>query len=483
MHKVVVGENLITANNGEKLSEVLLREGFSVVHPCGGRGTCGKCKVLVDGVEELSCKYRITKDIVVELPEREEIVSEVGGLPTDAKDRGTAFAVPGNADTSNVQDECLVLDIGTTTLALALVSLKEKKPVCVLTRTNPQRRFGADVISRIEYSNKNSVKELQRVLTEEINRMIEELGVKRIHRLYASGNTTMLHIFLGESCETLGVAPYRPVFLERREVTGKSVNIPAVGEIVTLPSVATFVGADVVAGMNYVGLPPEGKYHLLIDLGTNAEIVLYSGKEALCTAAAAGPCFEGANISCGMSATAGAISAFSFDSEGNPEIVTIGGKEPKGLCGTGLVDVMAALLRAGVIDETGYMEEEQYPLAENVFLSQDDIRQFQLAKSAVYAAILSLMQKQGVSAEDIEGMYISGGFSAKLNIDHAVEVGLLPGELKEKCIAVGNSGLLGSVCYALGQNDLSAYTENTVYVDLAASAVFSDLFVQNMMFE
>ncbi len=470
MYKVAVGEKIIMAEHGELLSGLLIREGFFVLHPCGGKGNCGKCRVLVDGREELSCEYRIEGDIVVELPKKEEIASE----------QCAAQSVYG---TVTAEEQCLVLDIGTTTLALALVFAAGGKVQRVITGTNPQRQFGADVISRIEYCNRNSVGELQAVLLNEIKRMTGELGVIKVPCMYVTGNVTMLHIFLGECCETLGVAPYKPVFLERRELTGESLGICAVEKIITLPSIAAFTGADAVAGMNYIGLPGAGKYNLLIDLGTNAEVVLYSEKEAVCTSAAAGPCFEGANISCGMSATDGAVFSFSFDKDGKPEVGTIGESEPRGICGTGLIDVIAALLKAGIIDETGYMESGQYRLTEKVFISQEDIRQFQLAKSAVYAAVRSIMGQQGISYDDIAGLYISGGFSAKLNIESAIAVGLLPAELKEKCVAIGNSALLGAIRYACGADDLSAYIDNARYADLSVSTEFADLFIQNMMFE
>jgi uncharacterized 2Fe-2S/4Fe-4S cluster protein (DUF4445 family) len=216
---------------------------------------------------------------------------------------------------------------------------------------------------------------------------------------------------------------------------------------------------------------------LLIDLGTNAEIVLFSEKSALCTAAAAGPCFEGANISCGMSATSGAVYSYSED-----KIKTISDAPAKGICGTGLVDIIAYLLDKEIMDETGYMEDD-FEIAEGVSINQADIRQYQLAKSAVYSAIITLLQMKNITFDDIDKMYISGGFSAKINIENAVKTGLLPKELKNKCIAIKNSSLLGTVKYACEKNDLAIYIDNSTYVDLSANPTFSDLFIENMMFE
>ena len=222
----------------------------------------------------------------------------------------------------------------------------------------------------------------------------------------------------------------------------------------------------------------SGKHDLLIDLGTNAEVVLFSEKDALCTAAAAGPCFEGANISCGMSATAGAISAYGEDG-----IKTIADAKPLGICGTGLVDVIAVLLERGEIDETGFMECESYTLSEGVTLEGGDVRQYQLAKSAVNSAILTLMKLKNVGFEDISNMYISGGFSAKINIKNAVKTGLLPKELESKCVTLNNSSLLGAVKYAFEQNELSCLLDGARYIDLSSDPDFSELFIENMMFE
>lgn len=460
MRKIKIDGEILFAEDGEILSDILIKNRKSIEHPCGGRGVCGKCTVLVDGKKELSCQYKITHDIEVEIPKKEEILSVTG-----ADESGKI--------TKNL---CFVLDIGTTTLALALVSIDEKKIVKVITRTNPQRIFGADVMTRIDFCRKNGVSELQKILLDEIDEMVKEFGISEIGKMYVSGNTTMLHTFSGVDCSSMGVAPYTPVFLESRHI--KSEKVGGVDEIITLPSISSFVGADLVAGLNFTEKPQKGRYNLLIDLGTNAEIILYSENKILCTAAAAGPCFEGANISCGMSAVEGAICLY-----GKGKIETIGNTTAKGICGTGLIDLIAELLFDGTIDETGFMECEEFSVTEEVYLTQGDVRQFQLAKSAVYSAVLSLIKNENISFEDIDKAYISGGFSAKMNISNAVKSGLIPKELKEKCVPINNSSLLGTVKFALENNDLSSFLENAEYVDLSSDKYFSDLFIENMIFE
>ena len=459
MHKVEINNRTAYANDGDLLSDVIMRSGGRVSHPCGGKGICKKCLVKVNGKDELSCRYAIRSDITVTFDEEDKIISETGAAATAEK----------------TEKLCLALDIGTTTLALALVSADSGNIIRVTTKNNPQRVFGADVMSRIEYCRKNGVDGLHRPLVDAVNYMIAELDAENLDML-VSGNVTMLHTFFGIDCSSIGVAPYTPAFLAGRTVSGEKIGLN-VGSVTALPSVHSFVGADIVAGLNYVGLPKKGKYNLLVDLGTNAEIVLFDESSALCTSAAAGPCFEGANISCGMSATEGAVYEYA-----QGKIKTVGNVSPKGICGTGLVDVVAELIKIGTVDETGFMECESLEIADGVEITQADIREYQLAKSAVCSAIITLVKQKSITFDDIETVYISGGFSARINIENATATGLLPRELKEKCVAVNNSSLLGTVKYAAEKNDLSLFTENAVYVDLAASTDFSELFIKNMMF-
>lgn len=448
MAKVILEKKEYFSPEGILLSDFLQQNGIAVAHPCGGRGTCGKCTVWVNGQKERSCRYRIQGDITVQLPSAEEIFSPV------EKAEGESIGV-------------LVLDIGTTTLALAEVSAAGE-PLRVITRTNPQRSFGADVISRIEYCIKNGPELLQKVLLEELSALLKG---REGAALYVAGNTTMLHLLFGVDPSPMGAAPYTPAFLgERRQ----ELPLP-IKNVIALPGISAFVGADLVAGLLALEPPAEGKYHLLVDLGTNAEILLYSREAVFCTAAAAGPCFEGANITCGMSASNGAVCAYSEQG-----YQTIGGDEPIGICGTGLIDLVATLVRQGIIDETGYLEEDFY-LTSAVRLTAGDVRAFQLAKAAVYAGILALMKRAGVSFEQIDRLYLAGGFSTAVNRENAAAVGLLPRELKEKVSAAGNSSLRGAARYAAGAS-IPDSLENARYIDLSADADFAELFMENMDF-
>ena len=444
------------AGEGELLSQLLMRYGIESPHPCSGRGTCQKCKLLVDGEYVLSCKYRINGDITVTLPRPKGIsVKEVE--PT----LSPAFTA---------------LDIGTTTLIMANVS-SDGRIIKKASATNPQSVFGADVISRIEQCEKHSLKALRDPLIQRINDMIRALGAPT-ERMYVAANATMLHIFANEDCSSIGRAPYTAKFLSLTEKSASELGIHGVESITLLPSAHAFVGADILAGLACTEMPSCGKYSLFIDLGTNAEIVLFSKDKAICTAAAAGPCFEGSSIECGMSALKGAVCSFTL--EGSEKLIeTVDGEKPSGICATGLIDLVFELLRIGEIDESGYLESNYY-LSDGVYLSPADVRQLQLAKSAVRSAIEALLSVLGLEYGDIETLYISGGFAAKLSVSKAAAIGLIPRALVGKCITIDDSCLMGTVKFALcGRLPF----ESAEYCDLTENRVFAEKFIANMSFD
>ncbi len=572
MPTVRINEIPYDAHDGERLSALLARLGIAADHPCGGRGTCQKCTVTVNGHAELSCQYILCAGDEITLAPPAAIIAE--GEPVGAAASATpADAPPEHALSPAACD--LALDLGTTTLALAAIDRATGAIRRVVTANNPQRAFGADIMSRIDYARQNGVAPLQAPLCTAIDRLIDEMldfttltekygifeqesstketkepeigtldttlphnapefdrsdvgshdfttlakkgafsgadsstketkapvkcvsGTTPLHnapvfdRLYVAGNTTMLHLLLGIDPTPMGTAPYTAAFLDERRLPATDLGLSGVREVIALPGIAAFVGADLVAGAYHVGRPPAGQYRLLVDLGTNAEILLMSHDAILCTAAAAGPCFEGASISCGMSATPGAICA--YESDGTYETIPApDGTDtpPRGLCGTGLVDVVAALLDREVIDETGYMEQDIFYIADAVSITQEDIRRYQLAKSAVAAAIEALLHTAGVDSAAVDRLCIAGGFAAKLNTASAVRTGLLPAPLADRCVPVGNASLAGTARYiaalaasATPTADLNAITSTARYLDLAADPYFSERFMEGMLFE
>lgn len=409
------GSHPVKAVKGERLFDVLRDNGFYTSAFCGGNGLCGKCSVSINGCDVLSCQTYIENDMTVDLKETAgDILSESGIKGTGALSGEPVF----------------VLDIGTTTLALALVDKTKKCTVEVFNANNPQAKYGADVISRIGHCADGELREMHECVVSKINELLEKAcekySIKCAKDMFVAANTVMLHLFLNVDCSAMGVAPYTPTFLDACELSGESIGIKCVENIHTLPCFASFVGADIVAGMYAVKVPDDGKYSLLFDLGTNAEIALFSKDEIITTSAAAGPCFEGANITCGMSALSGAVSSFKLN--GDEKLIgTVGNSAPIGICGTGLIDIIAELLRNGEIDETGYLEQEDdYYISENVYITQKDIREFQVAKSAVKSAAEVLMERADITCDDIETVYLSGGFSSFINIENASFCGLFP---------------------------------------------------------
>lgn len=465
MHKVTVVQNGRTtdfkAEHGQKLSDVLMLGGADFQHPCACKGICNKCTVTVNGKEELSCRYAVKSDITVILPDSR---------------KADFFHLKNIVFSDNT---AVVIDIGTTTIEAVLTDRNSvSESIKIL---NPQRVFGADVISRTEYCAKNGTEKLQKILIDAINnlcnKLLDSYKIEAAENMYISGNTAMLHTFYGEDCTGFTKSPYTPVFLGQKTVSATELGIERVKTVTSLPCISCFVGADIVAGLNSVGMPENNRYNLLVDLGTNAEIVLFSREKGLCTAAAAGPCFECATISCGTSAVNGAIYSYSLQHG----YKTINNEKPVGLCATGLIDVIAELIKNDFIDDTGYIEKD-FRIAENITLTQADIREFQLAKSAVYSAITTLVSQMGISYRDIDKCFVTGGFAEKLNIGNAILTGLLPIEIKNRIICLDNSALDGTVKYANGKNDLAVYTENVAYTDLSSDRLFAEKFIDNMHF-
>jgi len=465
MFKVTVidgKQNIVTeCEDGALLSTVLDACGVNIAHPCGGRGVCRKCRVRVNGADELSCRYEIHSDIVAEIYSDGETSFKSGGETAD--------------------DVFFCLDIGTTAVALSLCAFPDGREIASAVFDNPQRQYGADIMSRISYCSENGPGKLNSVLISRLNTEIEKLlrsaGKDRAEKLFAAGNTTMLHLFLNKDCSSLGAAPYTPLFLDGQNIGGAECGIEKVGEIITLPCVGAFIGADIVSGLGYISKSASG-YTLFADLGTNAEIALFAGDKILCASAAAGPCFEGANISCGMSAKDGAICAYRDDGS----FSVIGGVKPEGICATGLIDIISVLLEKNIIEESGYTAFEKYEITDDIYLSREDIRQYQLAKSAVRAALTVLVSAAGITFDDIDRFFVAGGFSEKLNMKNAVRSGLFPAALEDKFIPVNNSSLKGLAAYALGENPPSAVTGKAVYYDLAEDAGFPELFISGMSF-
>ena len=317
-----------------------------------------------------------------------------------------------------------------------------------------------------------------------IDYFIKGLSIPKIEKLTVCANTTMLHVFANESPVGIGKYPFTPVFLEAREYVGAELGVNA-DKISLLPSASAYIGSDFVAGILECGMLEKGEKSILIDLGTNGEIAIFDGKSLITSSTAAGPCFEGGNISCGMGAVSGAISEISVI-DGKIEIETIGNSEPCGICGSGLIDAIALMLNENKVDETGRLVDEQFRLSEKVQLKAKDIREFQLAKSAICAGIITLIKECNLQNDDISTLYIAGALGEHLNIANAVRVGLIPSELAKNVEVVGNTSLKGARNALINSGyaaQMIVVSQRCRNINLNDSMIFNDEFVENMFFE
>ncbi len=479
---------------GKRLSSYLAEAGYPITADCGGRGTCGKCSVtLVSGSfatdaegltpavpngegKLLSCRVFCTSEpSVILLP-----LTEGQGLTAVAME-STEVDIPNCG---------VALDIGTTTLAAALVSLDDGAILRTASRLNPQKSLGADVMSRISavMEDQNNLRLMQKLLLADIRLMLRELtGGQSVSHMTVAGNPTMLHLFCGISPAGMGTFPFTPAFTDAKALTGDELGLP-VETVTLLPSISAFIGGDITAGMIAQKITHHNEPVLLVDMGTNGEMILYTGKnhgaKLYGTSTAAGPALEGAGISTGVGGISGAVSAVKWNGM-TMTCDTIDHAPPVGICGSGLIDLVSVLLSQGVLDETGYLEEDPFPYAENLTLTGADIRAFQLAKSALRAGMEVLCDTAGLSPHDLSRIYIAGGLGHYMNIHSAVTVGLLPDCPHKNMISVGNTSLMGAAMVLHHPELIEEISRDATAcetVELNLSPSFSDKFMEYMMF-
>jgi len=407
----------------------------------------------------------------------------------------------------------LALDIGTSTLAAYLLDLGKGEELLAKALANPQAAFGADVLSRIGYVQEHGQKglaELKGRLLEAIGQLVESLvgpvglSPEEIVQAAVVGNPTMIHLFAGVDPCSIGQAPFTPVW--KRGMTFKARELGLwmnpEGIVHVLPLVSGYVGADTVAAVLACGLHRAEGLALLLDLGTNGEIVLGGRERMVACSAAAGPAFEGGRIACGMPGVEGAI--FRVELNGGVRYQVLGGGEPQGLCGTGLVDAVAALLAIGLIDPRGrllpgegtpfaariegegntrrfWIEERKRP----IYITQRDIRELQLAKGAIRAGVEVLLSYMGVTPEEIDRVYLAGAFGSQMRPESLVQLGLLPEELLPRIVPVGNAAGTGAKIALLDREALKEaerIAQEMEYVELSYEKAFSEQFVAQMRF-
>ena len=424
----------------------------------------------------------------------------------------------------------LAFDLGTTTVVATLLDLTTGTPVAVESMLNKQQPFGADVIARIsatmlDPAARDKLRELaQETLTELATAACQAGGVApdEVYEVALAGNATMVHLVLGIDPEPLGVAPFILSTRLLPEVRARDLGVPAhpQARAVVFPAFGAYVGGDITAGLLASGMDRDPRIRLFIDIGTNCEIVLGGRDWLLATAAPAGPAFEGASIRCGMRAADGAIEAVEITGDGDLKLTVIGDTDPAGLCGSGLVDAVAALAAAGLIDESGRFaqhapepstgaegpagpaaaladrfamigKERVFVLhwsadrdpAASVYLSQRDVRELQFAKAAIATGWRILLEEAGLTIEDIKQVLLAGSFGSYLNAKSAIRIGLVPDVGPRRIIAAGNVAGEGAKMALLSIRDRAAalsLLEEVNYVELSDRADFNDRFIDQL---
>lgn len=503
----VAAPGTYTVEAGENVLASLKRQDAQILALCGGTGRCGRCAVRVvagaldvtaedadyftreqlgDGWR-LACKATAIERVTVSVPKA-----------ADTKLRGLGLGGEKEENTP-VPDEAvgLAIDLGSTTVACALVGLTSHAVLASAASANEQRRYGADVVSRIRAACGGEGRELQRLALGSIAACIRALAKKTafppISYVTIAGNTTMEHLLMGWSCSGLGSWPFRPISLGGQTMPLLTVSHHALlasdSKMTLLPGCSTYVGADIAAGLIATGVDTSDTLTLFLDLGTNGEMTLGNKNRLLIASTAAGPALEGGQLTCGMSSIDGAICGVTIR-EGQPQVRTIGSVPPKGICGTGAIEGLAALLEAGLVDRHGKLAEPWFrggfPLAytaqgEAIALTQADIRGIQMAKGAIRAGIEVLLAAWGARAEDIGRVLIAGGFGYYLDVTKAAAIGLIPAGCAAKASAVGNTSLAGAA-QALWDEEvlprMQKLCSRAEEIVLGNSDRFQDLYIQ-----
>jgi uncharacterized 2Fe-2S/4Fe-4S cluster protein (DUF4445 family) len=375
----------------------------------------------------------------------------------------------------------LAVDVGTTSISLAAVDVERRRVAARLEVLNPQVVFGADVISRIAAGSKVDLAPLAPVLLG----FIRDVGIPPSWPIVAVGNTVMAHFVMGRSAATLGEFPYESSLPMRESLTSQRDGL----WIRMLPLLGSFVGSDCTAAILASGMHRTRRLSLLVDAGTNGEVVLGNRERMLVTSTAAGPAFEGATLDCGSLAQRGAVKAARF-LRGRFVLDVIGGGEPRSICGSGVLDAVAEATRAGLVDATGRIAGGvRLDLSgghEPVYLSQADLREVQLAKGAVAAAIRILLAEWGAVASDVERVHVTGKFGAAMNPASAVRIGLLPQIPSARIRRHGNLALLGAVRATLDPGlfaEAEHFAASCREVMLSSHPQFEQTFVDSMRLE
>lgn len=519
---------------GETILEAIRAAGITLAAPCGGKGICGKCRVKMligegNPLTEEECKVFTKEEIAegwrlackcipkhfkaceIEIPKAQEEFQVA--LSKCRESAGSAYAI--------------AIDIGTTNLEVLLWNLEKDCEVGRVVASNPQQAYGADVISRVSYvlrakdEFETLCDGLQKRLQDMVKVLLKEAKVQADRVLYGAvvGNAVMMHFFAGVSVEGYGKAPYAARFVEGRIESGESIGLP-LAQLLLCPNIESFVGADTVGVLSACQVwcsvqALEGV--LVVDIGTNGELMLRKNDQWYVASTAAGPAFEGARISCGMRAKEGAVRGMQMqidEKTGRQQLVfeVVGNGEVQGICGSGLVAVIDGLVQAGVLQSDGYLldarearqkgcsepfverlekkdDENAFRMGKQAWLTQADIRELQLAKAAIATGIQLLLRACEMKEKELKGIVLAGAFGTYLPVESAVRIGLLPEIATEQIVAVGNAALEGAVygakkCFTSSceqaKSEMEKIARSAKHIPLAEEKDFQEVYLEEM---
>jgi uncharacterized 2Fe-2S/4Fe-4S cluster protein (DUF4445 family) len=516
---------------GKTILSYLQELNIDINASCGGKGECGQCLVEVESSPGALTDRTEVEDKFIQSPYR--TFGVVGRSPTDKRQRlacqaiilktdepiyvqvprrsfcilesGKYWEIPVIPFVHREDDRVFyesedvgeyrggiygtALDIGTTTLAMYLVDLETGGVRSVCARENPQTRYGNNVVSRIEFAKKG-----QSILEQEIRTAVNEMittltDPSQVYEIVVVGNPVMRDLFFGHSVESLGRSPFEPLSVESVRKMANELRLEANpnARVYGLPLIGSFVGADALAVVLATGMCKHEEINMAIDIGTNTEIVLGNRNTLMATSCAAGPAFEGSSITHGICGVSGAIKEVQID-HGNVAYKTIGYADPVGICGSGLIDMLAGLLENHIINGRGkfFGHKKEFSIAGRIGLSEEDIDQLNLAKTAVSVGIKILVERYGIRLEDIERIFLAGAFGYYINVENAIRIGLLPPIELEKVEKVGNAAVEGArqaLVSKIKREDAEAVAKRIEHIKLEEEADFIEKFVGELYFQ
>lgn len=464
------------------------------------------------GIDEVSVDFHVIRELPAAL--RADDWQATATVVERPKGPKVIQVAPGDR---TAEDYSIVLDIGTTSIYAQLLDLSAGETVAEASEYNGQISFGEDVISRIVHAQRpGGRKELQQAVVKTISTVIESVvekgGIDRcqVSHMVAAGNTTMTHLLTGVDPKFIRISPYVPAaaFLPPVRADHLGIDVCDHVHLYTFPCVSSYVGGDIVSGIIGSGVFQTDKVTLYVDIGTNGEAVVGNSEWLVATSCSAGPAFEGGGIRHGMRATRGAIEAVQVDPKtGEPNILTIGGKKPLGVCGSGIIDAVAELVEAGILRQNGKFNEDaagewlrqsedgqwEYVLVtaeyaaggQDIVITEPDVDNLMRAKGAIFAGIVTLLSSVGLELDAVEQVYIAGGFGKYLQVDRAAAIGLFPELEAERFTFVGNGSLLGARLVSFSKDMQRAGEEvarTMTNVELSDNQLFMDEYMAALFF-